>query len=89
MSDFEGLIDVPGGRLWAQWAGEGSAVVLVHAGIADARMWDPQWDTLVSQHRAARPNTWSASPPVRSTRQKQFSNASNKRFNSWRLNGLL
>jgi pimeloyl-ACP methyl ester carboxylesterase len=60
MSDttaFEGLIDVPGGRLWAQWAGEGSAVVLVHAGIADARMWDPQWDELVAGHRVARYDT--------------------------------
>ena len=57
MSDFEGLIDVPGGRLWAQWAGEGSAVVLVHAGIADARMWDPQWDALVAKHRVARYDT--------------------------------
>ncbi|HEY3334587.1 MAG TPA: alpha/beta fold hydrolase [Candidatus Limnocylindrales bacterium] len=60
MSDttaFEGLVDVPGGRLWAQWAGEGSAVVLVHAGIADARMWDPQWDELVARHRVARYDT--------------------------------
>src|SRR6478736_9281 len=57
MSDFEGLIDVPGGRLWAQWAGEGSAVVLVHAGIADARMWDPQWDALVARHRVVRYDT--------------------------------
>ena len=50
MSDesFEGTIPVQGGTLWAQWAGSGSAVVLIHAGIADARMWDPQWDTLVS-----------------------------------------
>ena len=57
MSEFEGHIDVPGGRLWAQWAGEGSAVVLVHAGIADARMWDPQWDALVARHRVARYDT--------------------------------
>ncbi len=54
---FEGTIPVPGGTLWAQWAGAGSGVVLVHAGIADARMWDPQWDTLVSQHRTARYDT--------------------------------
>jgi pimeloyl-ACP methyl ester carboxylesterase len=54
---FEGLVDVPGGRLWAQWAGEGSAVVLVHAGVADARMWDPQWDALVARHRVARYDT--------------------------------
>jgi pimeloyl-ACP methyl ester carboxylesterase len=51
---FEGAIAVPGGRLWAQWAGQGSGVVLIHAGIADARMWDPQWDAVVEGHRAAR-----------------------------------
>ena len=54
---FEGTIPVPGGTLWAQWAGSGSGVVLVHAGIADARMWDPQWGTLVSRHRTARYDT--------------------------------
>ena len=51
---FEGHIDVPGGRLWAQWAGDGPAVVLIHAGIADGRMWDPQWDALAARHRVAR-----------------------------------
>ncbi len=32
-----GHVPVDGGPLWAEWAGEGSGVVLVHAGIADAR----------------------------------------------------
>ncbi len=54
MTPFEGFIDVPGCRIWAQAAGEGSAVVLVHAGIADARMWDPQWDALAARHRVVR-----------------------------------
>ena len=51
---FEGFVAVEGGRLWAQWAGEGSGVVLAHAGIADARMWDPQWDALTARHRVVR-----------------------------------
>jgi 3-oxoadipate enol-lactonase len=51
---FEGYVDVPGGGLWAEWAGEGSAIVLAHAGIADARMWDPQWAALTARHRVAR-----------------------------------
>ena len=38
MTDFEGFVPVPGGRVWAQATGTGSAVVLIHAGIADARM---------------------------------------------------
>ena len=58
MSDtFQGRIPVPGGELWAQWAGEGNGVLLMHAGIADARMWDPQWDALVARHRVARYET--------------------------------
>lgn len=33
----------------------GSApVVLLHAGIADRRMWDPQWDALARRHRVLR-----------------------------------
>jgi pimeloyl-ACP methyl ester carboxylesterase len=52
--EFEGRIAVPGGHLWAQWAGEGSGVLLAHAGIADARMWDPQWEALAARHRVVR-----------------------------------
>jgi 3-oxoadipate enol-lactonase len=47
-------VPVPGGRLWAQAAGSGSGVVLMHAGIADARMWDPQWEALAERHRVVR-----------------------------------
>lgn len=54
MSTFEEFVNVPGGRLWAQAAGEGPAVVLVHAGIADGRMWDPQWEALAARHRVVR-----------------------------------
>jgi len=31
------------GPLHAEHAGNGPAVVLIHAGVADSRMWDPQW----------------------------------------------
>jgi 3-oxoadipate enol-lactonase len=34
--------------------GEGPAVVLVHAGICDSRMWDQQWDALTAAHRVLR-----------------------------------
>ncbi len=53
-ADGEQFVAVPGGRLWAQAEGSGSGVVLAHAGIADARMWDPQWDALAARHRVVR-----------------------------------
>lgn len=45
----EGFVEVPDGKLWFELAGEGSAIVLIHAGIADSRMWDPQVTVLASQ----------------------------------------
>jgi pimeloyl-ACP methyl ester carboxylesterase len=35
-------------------AGEGPAIVLVHAGICDSGMWDAQWRTLPARHRVVR-----------------------------------
>ena len=40
--------------LYYEVVGEGSPVVLVHAGIADSRMWDPQWVTFPRSHRVVR-----------------------------------
>lgn len=34
--------------------GSGETVVLVHAGIADRRMWEPQWDVLCGHRRVVR-----------------------------------
>jgi pimeloyl-ACP methyl ester carboxylesterase len=35
-------------------AGEGSAILLLHAGICDLRMWDAAWPMLSAAHRAIR-----------------------------------
>jgi 3-oxoadipate enol-lactonase len=35
-------------------AGDGSPVILSHAGIADSGMWDPQWETFPRSHRVVR-----------------------------------
>lgn len=35
-------------------AGVGETVVLVHAGVADRRMWDPQWAALAATYRVVR-----------------------------------
>jgi pimeloyl-ACP methyl ester carboxylesterase len=40
--------------LYNELAGAGAPLVLVHAGICDSRMWDPQWVSFASGHRAAR-----------------------------------
>ena len=48
----------PGGRTAAGIAfddrGSGSPLVLVHAGVADRRMWDPQLPALANEHRVIR-----------------------------------
>jgi 3-oxoadipate enol-lactonase len=35
-------------------AGVGPSVVLLHAGIADGRMWEPQWETFSRRYRVLR-----------------------------------
>ena len=54
MSEDSGIADVAGARIawWAQ--GEGSAIVLNHAGVADARMWQPLLSELPAGHRVVR-----------------------------------
>ncbi len=46
--------DVNGAYLYYEVAGEGPALVLVHARVADSRMWDPQVATFAPQHRVIR-----------------------------------
>jgi 3-oxoadipate enol-lactonase len=41
-------------ELHYELAGEGPPVVLVHAGICDSRMWDPQWEAFQRGHRVVR-----------------------------------
>lgn len=41
-------------ELYAEIDGEGPAVVLVHEGICDSRMWDPQWEMFRRSHRVLR-----------------------------------
>ena len=42
-----GSVDVPGGSLHYEVAGEGPAVTLIHPGLWDSRTWDPQVPVLV------------------------------------------
>jgi len=41
--------------LYKEVAGDGPALVLIHAGICDSRMWDPQWATFPRDHRTPGP----------------------------------
>jgi pimeloyl-ACP methyl ester carboxylesterase len=52
-------IDVPGASLYYETAGHVSspALVLLHAGIANLRMWDPQIDALAAEHYVIRFDT--------------------------------
>ncbi len=41
-------------KLHYEVSGEGPPVVLIHEGIADSRMWEPQWRTWPTNHRVVR-----------------------------------
>ena len=49
-----GYADVNGGRLYYEVAGEGHPLALLHAGIADSRMWDDQFEEFAKQYRVVR-----------------------------------
>jgi len=40
--------------LYVEQAGQGSPVVLLHEGIADSRMWEPQWSAYAQRYRVVR-----------------------------------
>jgi 3-oxoadipate enol-lactonase len=49
-----GFVEVEGGRLYYEVAGTGPALVLVHAGVADCRMWDDQFEVFAERFRVIR-----------------------------------
>ncbi len=49
-----GTAGVNGATLHYEVAGEGEPLVLVHAGIADGRMWDPQMEAFSRRYRTIR-----------------------------------
>jgi 3-oxoadipate enol-lactonase len=50
----EGFCPVPGGQIYYQLVGAGPTVILIHAGIADLRMWDAQIPALSAGHTVLR-----------------------------------
>jgi 3-oxoadipate enol-lactonase len=49
-----GLVPVPGGQLYYEQAGEGPALLLIHSGFLDRRMWDPQFADYARTHSVIR-----------------------------------
>lgn len=49
-----GFAEIGGAQVYYELAGEGPVLVLVHAGIADARMWDEQFQTFAESFRVVR-----------------------------------
>lgn len=54
MTRTTGTADVNGTKLYYEVAGGGGPLVLVHAGIADGRMWDAQVDAFSAHYRTIR-----------------------------------
>jgi 3-oxoadipate enol-lactonase len=49
-----GFAEVNGASLYYESLGQGEPVVLLHAGIADGRMWDEQFGTFAEGYRVVR-----------------------------------
>src|ERR687893_2974526 len=49
-----GMAEVNGARMYYESAGEGETLVLVHAGIADSRMWEGQLAAFAGRYRVIR-----------------------------------
>lgn len=41
-------------ELWHETHGAGPPIFLIHAGVCDSRMWEPQWQSLSQNHLAVR-----------------------------------
>src|SRR5258705_8776157 len=49
-----GYLDLDGGKIYYEMAGEGDTLVLVHAGFVDSGMWDGQWQEFSKQYHVVR-----------------------------------
>ncbi|HEY0733987.1 MAG TPA: alpha/beta hydrolase [Herpetosiphonaceae bacterium] len=49
-----GFAEVNGTRLYYEIAGSGQSLVMVHAGVADRRLWDEQWQVFAERYTVIR-----------------------------------
>lgn len=49
-----GFVDVSGGKLYYEVAGKGKAIVLIHGGLVDSRLWNDQFDEFAKNYRVVR-----------------------------------
>ena len=49
-----GYAAINGARLYYELAGSGAPLVMIHAGIADCRMWDGEYETFAASHQVLR-----------------------------------
>ena len=54
MTATQGYVEVEGGRLYYERAGEGFPVVLIHPSLWDSRIWDPQFEAFAQHHDVVR-----------------------------------
>lgn len=57
MTDQSGFVETNGARVYHEVAGSGPPVVLIHAGVANLRMWDDQVAALRDDYRVIRYDT--------------------------------
>ena len=50
----QGYVEIEGGRLYYERAGEGFPVVLIHPSLWDSRIWDPQFEEFAQHHDVVR-----------------------------------
>ncbi len=49
-----GYVASDGAKIYFESAGSGPALLFIHAGVADCRMWDPQFETFADRFRVVR-----------------------------------
>ena len=54
LTSTTGFLDLPGASLYYECAGQGHPLLLIHAGIADSRMWDEQFSIFARRYRVIR-----------------------------------